>query len=251
MFNGKYRPIDTVIENILRDTDYYNEIDRTDAIEWALRAMQLIGAPLVYDKRIVILPIENWRVGLPIDIVNLLGVRDSKTKQTFIESGDLYIEYNTEHSEDEDYIKSPLDRRGAIAGDKGSIFIPAYKVASGCIYTNVEEGEVEILYETFPVNEDGCIMIPDEERYLMAVEAYIIFKIDNKMYRRGVLPRHIRDASEQDWLWYVESAHSKIVTPSYDQAESLKNQIQKIRTDKNAHDYGYRYLKRPTVKKGF
>ena len=251
MFNGKYRPIDSVIENILRDTDYYNEIHKGDAVEWAIRAMQLIGAPLVYDRRIAILPIENWRVGLPNDLVTLLAVRDKDTKQTFIESTDLFIEYNTEHSEGEEYVQSPLDPKGARARDKGSVFIPAYKVASGCIYTNVEEGEVEILYETFPSDENGCIIIPDEERYLMAIEAYIIFKIDNKLYRRGLLPKQIRDASEQDWLWYVESAHSKLVTPSYDQAESLKNQIQKIRQDKNAHDYGFKYLKRPTVKKRF
>ncbi len=251
MFNGKYRPIDSVIENILRDTDYYNEIDRTDAIEWALRAMQLIGAPLVYDRRIITAPIINWRVGLPADLINLIAVRDAESKQTFVESTDLFIEYNTQYSDREDYVQSPLDIKGATAKDKGATVIPTYRVASGCIYTNIEEGDVELLYETFQVDDNGCVMIPDEERYLMAVESYIIFKIDNKLYRRGVLPKHIRDASEQDWLWYVESAHSKIVTPSYDGAESLKNQLQKIRVDKNAHDYGFRYLKRPTVKRKF
>ena len=92
-------------------------------------------------------------------------------------------------------------------------------------------------------------MIPDEERYLMAIEAYIIYKIDSKLYRRGVIAKHLRDESEQNWLWYVNSAFSKIVTPGYDGAESWKNQIQKMRADKAAHQYGYRYLKRPTVKK--
>ena len=248
-FNGKYRSINSIIENILRDTDYYNEIDKYDTEEWAIRAMQLIGAPNIYKKNVAILSIVNWKIDMPNDLVNLLAIRDNKTKHTFVESTDLFINYNSDNMEDEDYIESPLDKRGFDAGDKSNIFIPAYKVASGCVYTNVKDGEVEMLYEVFPVDDDGCLMIPDEERYLMAVESYIIFKIDNKLYRRGVISKHVRDESEQNWLWYVESAHSKIVTPDYDGAESLKNQIQKMRTDKNAHDYGYKYLKRPTVKK--
>ena len=251
MFNGKYRPIDSVIENILRDTDYYNEVDRYDMIEWAIRAMQLIGAPLVYDKVIAQLPIEDWKIGLPNDLITLVAIRDKDTKQTFIESTDLYIEYNSEYSDNDEYEKSPLDIEGETAKYKGATFIPAYKVGAGCVFTNVEKGEVEMLYERLPVDENGCIMIPDEERYLMAVEAYITFKIDSKLHRRGVISKMIRDESEQNWLWYVNSAHSKIVTPGYDTAESLKNQIQKIRTDKNAHDYGFKYLKRPTVRKKF
>jgi len=83
---------------------------------------------------------------------------------------------------------------------------------------------------------------------MIAVEMYISFKMDHKLWRRGVISKAARDISEQDWLWYVQSAHSKIVVPNYDEAESLKNQIQKMRVDKNAHDYGFTYLKIPTVK---
>ena len=80
-------------------------------------------------------------------------------------------------------------------------------------------------------------MVPDVDRYLMAIESYIIYKIDHKLWRRGKLSKAVRDISEQEWLWYVNSAQTKMITPDYDMAESMKNQLQKIVPDITAHQY--------------
>lgn len=250
MFNGQYKSINTVIENILRDTDYYSEINKEDATEWAVRAMELIGAPLVYNEEIETVTITNYRATLPSGIREIKGVRDHLSHQTLVASNDEWIMSHYEQAVDDgsgscDSPPTPTDN--VKMADK-PVKIFAYRAVNGFIFTNAKEGCIDIKYTKFPVDDNGCLLIPDVDRYMMAVEAYIVFKMDKKMARRGVIADKIAEESKQEWLWYVSSAHSKIVTPNYDEAESLKNQIQKIRTDKNAHDYGFGHLNVPTVK---
>jgi hypothetical protein len=243
MFNGKYKSIYTVIENILRDTDYYNEIKIEDATEWAARAMELIGAPLIKEESISTITVANYRASLPDEVISIKGVRDNETGVPLIAATDEFITANyTESLEDDDF-------GDGISFGNYSIRTASYKVMNGYLFFNVKEGDIDILYTKFPTDDNGCLLIPAVDRYLMAIESYIIFKLDSKLYRRGVIAKNIKDESEQNWLWYVSSAHTKIVTPNYDEAESLKNQIQKMRTDKDAHAYGFKYLNVPTVKK--
>jgi len=236
MFSGKYKSINTVVENILRDTDYYNEINLSDVTEWAARAMELIGAPLVDTIVPTTLTIANFRATLPDAVKEVKAVRDSDTLVSMIISDDQFITNRYEElAAGEDVDELALTQY-------------SYKVVNGYMFFNKKEGDVDIIYTTFPMDDNGCLLIPDVDRYMMAIEAYIIFKIDNKLYRRGVISKNIRDESEQNWLWYVNSAFTKLTVPNYDEAESLKNQLTKMRSDSSAHQYGFEYLNNPTIK---
>lgn len=249
MFNGQYTSINRIIENILKDTDYYNEVDQNDITEWAVRAMELIGAPLAYEEVIETIPVVNYRAELPIDVREILGVRDHRSRHTLVMATDDWIMGNYQSTLD---IYNPacldpyvIEDDGRME-DKGLTGLFSYRVNNGWMFLNAKEGCIDVHYTQFPMDDDGCLLIPDVERYLMAVESYVIYKIDNKLYRKGIIAKNIRDDSEQNWLWYVSSAHSKMVTPNYDKAEALKNQIQKMGNDSNAHDYGFEHMNVPT-----
>ena len=242
MFNGKYKSINTVIENILRDTDYYNDMNQGDATEWAIRAMELIGAPMVHEEKISTVPVVNYRAELPVGLRDIVAVRDNKSHQTLVATNDEFIlNYH-------DTVADPKEEDQLLMEDK-PVRMFAYRAVNGYLFLNAKEGNIDIKHTVFPTDDSGCLLIPDVDRYMMAVEAYIIHKIDSKLARRGVISRSIAEESKQEWLWYVSSAHSKIATPNYDEAESMKNQINKIRSDSNAHDYGFEHLNTPTVKK--
>ena len=255
MFNGEYRSISTIIENVLRDTDYYNEVDQNDITEWAVRAMELIGAPLVYIEDIVTKDVVNYRAELPDNVREIIGVRDHYSRNTLTSSTDSWVIGKYDSTQEDISIPSDCDTPLPFPGenrkmrDKGIAGLFSYKVVNGWIFLDVKDGCIDILYTKFPTDVDGCLMIPDVDRYMLGVESYIIHKIDNKLFRKGIISEKIRNQSEQDWLWYVGSAHSKIVTPNYDEAESLKNQLKKIRTDGNAHDYGFEHMNLPTERK--
>jgi len=91
MFNGQYKSIRTIIENILRDNDYYNDMSQDDATEWAIRAMELIGAPLVYTETISTITVTNYRATLPDGLRTILGVRDHTSRQTLVSATSEYI----------------------------------------------------------------------------------------------------------------------------------------------------------------
>lgn len=250
MFNGQYKSINTVIENLLRDEEYYSEINQADATEWAVRAMELIGAPLVYEAVIAIVTFSDYRATLPTDVRHIIGVRDHTSRHTLIASDDEYLMalYNEQQSGYPDDDDSPIISSGELRlRDKGD-YLFSYRIQNGYLFLNAKEGVIDIKYERFLTDDDGCIMIPDVDRYMMAVEAYIKYRIDHRLWRKGAVSKAVRDMSEQDWLWYVNSAFTKMVTPNYDEAESLKNQIQKIVVDKNAHDYGFANMNLPTRK---
>ena len=248
MFNGKYVSINRVVENILRDTEYYNEMYISDAIEWAARAMDLIGVYTPFTTTIDTVEITNYRAALPAGLINLIAVRDHKTRHTYIASTDEYLMQL--YNETQDATQDSHDPVSAVNETKAGVkpaIMPAYKVVNGYIFCNIKSGYVDVKYTKYPTDENGCLIIPAEERYLMGIEAYIIHKIDKKLYRRGLISRNIMQESEQDWLWYVNSAASKLVTPNYDEAETLKNAFLKLRTDSNAHDYGFSEMNKPTV----
>ena len=236
-FNGKYVSVKTVIENVLRDTDYYNEISYHDVIEWTARAIDLIGVQLAYDEKFTVLSVVDYRATLPVDLMELLAVRDNVTKAPFIASTDEFAGNYATNDED------------TYASDDNRPLFGSYRVTSGYLFTNYEQGDIEIKYLAYRLCDDSYPMIPDVTRYLMGIEAYLTFKIDNKLWRRGKISKAIRDVSEQEWLWYVNSAFTKMVTPDYDKAESLKNQWLKIRGDEAAHDYSFGGLNLPTVKR--
>jgi len=250
MFNGKYKSISTVIENILRDTDYYNEINKEDITEWAVRAMELIGAPLVYTQTITTVGVVNYRAELPTNLREIIAVRDHLSRHTLIEATDSYLMslYDQSINNETEFDDPVIREDNLLMGEKPARMF-SYQIKNGYLFLNVKEGAIDIAYSYYPLDSNGCLLIPDVDRYMIAVESYIVYKIDSKLYRRGIISKTIKDESEQNWLFYVNSAFTKIVTPNYDEAEALKNQIVKIRTDSNAHDYGFESLGVPTVKK--
>ena len=98
------------------------------------------------------------------------------------------------------------------------------------------------------VDSSGCLLIPDVDRYLMAVEAYIVYKVDSKLYRRGQITRDIKSESERNWLWYVNSAANKMITPDYDTAENLSRRAQSMRAAVDSYSRGFGTLNYPTIK---
>lgn len=250
MFNGQYKSINTVIERILQDTDYYNEINKDDIVEWAIRAMELIGAPLAQEEAIDVVEVANYRATIPSYVREILAVRDHYSRHTLIQATGDFTMYNyTDATNPDTEFDDPIVPEDNRKMKHKPLIIPAYIVKSGYLFLNVKDGAIDIKYAKIPLDDNGDLLIPDVERYLQAVQAYITYKMDKKLARRGVLSSRIADESEREWLWYVNSAFTKLVTPNSDGAESLKNQIVKMRTDKNAHDYGFEHLNKPTVKK--
>jgi len=240
MFNGKYTNLNRVLENIERDNGYDNQIYREDSKEWAIRAMNLIGITIPYETVVYTDSFTNYRLVLPNDVYEIIGIRDDLTKASLVSSTDLYI---SNLSEEE--VKPRLTSGNTAKETR----VPAYKIMNGYIFFNFKEGTVEVVYKRYILDENDCLMIPDVDRYLMAIEAYISYKIDHRLARRGELDWRIAQQSEQEWLWYVNSAANKLITPDYDVAENLSRRHQSMRAAVDSHSRGFGALNSPTIKR--
>ena len=219
MLGHKYTSIERVIENVIRDTGFTDEVDFVEIIEWAYRAMELIGAPQIYITRITDgdkernhpdpITISNYRGELPCDMHRIIQIREWCNRGSLQEATTDFI-FSTNSPE-------------ASVGDSNN-----YKINDGWIFTNFEEGLLEIAYEAFPVDANGYPMIPDDEGYLKAVESYISERIATRLWIQDKMSTEKKNHFEKEWLFYVRSAKTRAQMPSIDGMESLKNQILRL-----------------------
>jgi hypothetical protein len=233
MLTGKYTTIARVLENVIRDTGFTDEVTYADAIEWAYRAMQFIGAPQIYITKVTDgnkdlehpdpILVANYRAELPSDLHSIIQIRDYHNRASLKSST-----YNFSLSS---------NMREATVGNSLE-----YIINDGYIFTNFKDGYLEIAYEAFPTDKEGYPMIPEDERYLKAVESYIIERIARKLWLQDKINDYKYKALEQDWLFYVNSAKTKAQMPSLDEMESLKNQLLRLISHPDRHKHQFTQL---------
>lgn len=230
MLNPGYTSIERVVENVIRDTGFTDEINFPDMVEWAFIAMELIGITNCYIQKVTdgnterghYPPIEiiDYRAELPCDFHKLISLREYFSHIPMIQDSGTFLQSSN----------------NPVAGMNTNI---TYTINNNFVFTNIETGYIEVSYWAFPTDEGGMPMIPDDVMYIRAVEAYLTERMARKLWIQGKLADNVYRSMEQDWLFYVNSPRTKAALPSYDQAESLKNQILRIVQRPNQASWGY------------
>jgi hypothetical protein len=106
-------------------------------------------------------------------------------------------------------------------------FFPRYKLNNDYIFTNFKNGFVEMSYKAYPVDEMGMPMVPDNIKFIKAVEWYLISRIDYKRWRttRNPSDEKMWLYSDKEYLWYAQSARSAAHMPSLAMMESIKRMM--------------------------
>lgn len=273
MLNGRTISIKQLIGEVYRDQRYTYELPWTDAIEWAVDAIELIGAPTSLSPKISKITIENYRGMLPCDLNEISQAAGSYSGCSIFpmtEKTDsfhpvftcdnqllstLISEYNTTTS-----ITTPIGED--ISGNpvytfqNGNMSLPettsdnvdntntsysTYNVNDNYIFTSFKDGFVFLAYKGLPVDDEGFPTIPDNRRFKEAIKAYIVSKIDYILYRRKELDKNIYEHSEREWLWYCGSAGNIARMPGVDGMQSLLNQM-KLIPQKYSHNNFFKTL---------
>lgn len=240
MLNGKYVPLDQIIEKVYRDTGLKgNEIDIIECAEWAGEALHLIAAPTSLINMVASIPIKDGRGVLPCDLKYIVQVREFDTKSPMRASTNTFHRFFKRDSSSNS--NSPTIGEGLYANeayqDVKGIFNEdvsdsdfnksyrdlTYEINDNYIFPNFKEGDIEMAYKAFPVSETGLPKIPDDIAFKKAVEYYIRHQINHRMWRIGSIQDKVYQKEEQDKDWYIGKAQNKARLPSYDEMESLKN----------------------------
>ena len=237
MLNSKFVSINRVIERVFKSGLNPEFIDFNDLIEYVGEAIRLIGVPYAHIRKITNgegdqgnpITIADYRGTLPTDIVHLDSVREHTRKLPMVYmTGTFPTTYQS--------INTLSNTPNMMLG---------YYVQGAYIFTNLEEGELELSYTAFEVDSNGYPKIPDEERYIKAVVAYCNQEIARRMWVSDKLSKDKFHMFEVEWLFYVKSAGTKAHMPNIDRMESFKNQMVRMLTDPHHHASQFTYLNRP------
>jgi hypothetical protein len=262
-YNPGHVSIKSVIERAYRKSGL-EKIEWEESLEWAADLMALIGVPSQYidmftngmDNNPAPIQIIDGRGELPYGVNTIrscrriLFDRDGRITRahpmiestgTFYQTDDsdslinmnIYPStiYATDISlsEDDDLVTTNIEvvniQSESMDGFPESITPNEYKINGGIIFTDFTTGYVEMAYTSIPLDSQGLPMIPDDYKYIRAIEDYIIERIDYRVWRRSPSPQNksILNDSEQKSAFSIGSARTKGRIPSVDQMESIKN----------------------------
>ncbi len=148
--------------------------------EWTWEAMEKLDVADQYVTLKDTFNLEGYRAKLPENSVNIQRVTDTSTG----------MEYELLNGE-EPY----------------RLF--TYKTINGYIYTDQQDGQIDILYDSFPINDDGDPLIPDNEYFISAIEWFYRYKLAMRAYfMNKIVPQQFQLA-EQRWHFYAAGATNK------------------------------------------
>ena len=275
-YDNKFISLKAIIESVYRDSGI-DEINFETALEDAAELIGLMGVPYTYiDKATdgVIAPVSQvmgYRAMLPNDAAYIVGMRriilDSNNviihSDPMIESSNIYQYSQMNEATSISNFVTPTASAPIMGFDEEDNFVAtdgqiigstpigrkttpySYRINNNIIYTDFKEGYINIIYKAFPTDEEGFLMIPDDEKLRAAVKYHLIYKIDYRRWRVNPASPGIKallNDSEQRRDFYVGAARNKAHIPSIDKMEAIKNRMLRSIPKINEHMNGFKSL---------
>lgn len=171
-------------------------------VMYATQLMRLLRIPPAFEDVIAEIEIEQHKGLLPENFFMINQVRYKRSNFVLAAATDTF---HLAHLDKEHYI------------------YPCYKIQGKYIFTSSKERPIEISYKAMPVDCDGYILIPDNEAFIKALEAYIKEREFVILFDEGKISGDSLQLAQQEYAWYVGKAESSLLMPSIDEMASITN----------------------------
>lgn len=254
MITTRYTNLTEILERVRRDYGF-EEVYYDECKEWVWDVIGFMGAPELLIPKTQTIPIRNWRGELPIDVYDLKDhlLRESKSgrvmtlstevfmKDDVVKDRDSIIMYDESVNFDEDAERVPGVKYASIISTLYDIDDYAYKIQGDFIFTAIKEGEVELSYTAFPMDEKKLEpLIPDEPKAIRAVVNYLAERIAFRLMMVDKLSERKYEGIKQEYLFNVGAAITKARIQSVPELENLKNRTLQIMKDLHPYRRGFK-----------
>jgi hypothetical protein len=225
MISGKFIKIDEIVERLYEMYPFVKDVSKTDIANLSAEILALLSARNTLQEEGIVLTIEDYRAELPSNIVQLKAVRDHCSK--------VPLTYTTDNFS------------FLVCDDSVNRYCSCkdtYRVNPNFIYTSFKEGEIDMVYTGFPIDDEGYPMIPDDESFKMAIEYHCAKRLAQKAYFSDQLSRDKYQELKQEASWYAGQAKNKAEIPSVDLMEAIKNSKLRLIQKINMHGQGFKEL---------
>lgn len=217
----KYISIKVVLDNIL-DHPMLRDVSFERAVNHTINFMRILGCPRMFEEKVSLVNISNWRGALPCDFNDIIQVRthsscDRKNYGVFRHTTDSF--HMSENKQDS--------------------FDLTYKIQGNVIFTSMKEGVIEIAYNAFAVDSDGYPMIPDNSSFIRALELYIKKQYFTVLFDLGKINQAVYQNVCQEYAWAVGQAQSDLIRPTIDQMQALTNSLNTLIPRVREHSSGF------------
>lgn len=214
----KYISIKVILDDLL-DNPLLQNLTLERVVSYTVDFIRKVGMPKVYENKVTTLDIKDYRAVLPCDFHKIIQVREVGPSEALVlrESTDSFH----------------------FAKKKGPSYSLTYKIQGRVIYTSFKEGQVELSYESIPVDKDGYPLIPDNSSFKEALELYITKKKYRVLLDTGKIRGDIYTSLCQEYAFAVGQAQNSLIMPSLDEMESLSNMWNSILPHTHEHSTGF------------
>ena len=219
----KYISIKQILDDLLSHP-LLTDLTLERAVNYVVTFLRIVGMPQLFLENTADIVIKNHRGVLPCDYLNMIQVRDERGYCFRYSTDSFHLSEKEVNRQSKYYVRDNPDL--------------TYKIQGNCIFTSIENGNIEIAYEAINVDKDGYPLIPDNESFKMALELFIKKEWFTIQFDLGKISAQSLTNVQQQYAWYVGQAQSDLVRPTIDQMESLKNMwtslIQRTREHKRS-----------------
>ena len=217
----KYISIKVVLDNIL-DHPMLRDVSFERAVNHTINFMRILGCPRMFEEKVSLVNISNWRGALPCDFNDIIQVRTHESCNR--------KDYGVfRHTTDSFHMSD----------NKQSSFDLTYKIQGNVIFTSIKEGTIEIAYNAFATDSEGYPMIPDNSSFIRALELYIKKQYFTVLFDLGKINQAVYQNVCQEYAWAVGQAQSDLIRPTIDQMQALTNSLNTLIPRVREHSSGF------------
>ncbi len=214
-----------LIAGLYRDLGNNTEINESDFLEWIGEGLSMIGSYAQNKEVATVLTVANHTVALPCDFIYPKDITYNGRPLSWSTKSAA----NNYKCEDCNSIPTCCTEYN-------------FYISDGCLNTSLESGDLCIVYQAIPVDEEGFPLVPDNIYFDKALKAYVTYMLDKIQFRRGLIPEVVFRMSEKDWYFYVNSARGSAYMPDSSQMERLKNTWVRLIPKQSEYANGFRSL---------
>lgn len=240
----QYTSVNRIMDD-LTEHPLLRDVTLEQVIRHAVRFISIHGFPHLYQDKIEDVEIKDFRGLLPCDLISIVQVKDLATGICLRAMTDDFpmgmlpnppkpcIDAHDNVPPPKDMYLPPLRR---------ILEEPAFKTQGRVIYVTFPHGKVGIAYKAIPVDENGYPMLPDNENFLAALEAYIKKQVFTVKFDTGKIAAPVLQNAAQDYAWLAGQLASEFQIPSLSEMEAISRMMTQLIPNVRRFDRGFKHL---------
>lgn len=224
-------------------------------IDYTIDFIRIVQCQGFFEEKCTTISIKDYKGLLPIDFfeVNQIRLISNDVKipnyKEVVVTDTLGNQYPTRYEIDEEnpylIVNTPNNRVFKYSSDSFHMsdiktnFDLTYKIQGNYIFTSIKEGIIEVSYQAIILDDEGYPVIPDNSKFLRALEAYIKKQWFTILFDMGKLQAPILQNIQQEYAWAVGACESEFQKLSLDKAESFYNSWRTLIPRTREHSRGF------------